>query len=734
MKAILAIVSILFVARGAEPLPEDRGSAGLWQSLKRLSTNARVLYVTAHPDDEDAALLTYLSRGLGAHVTMLILTHGEGGANVISGDFFEALGALRTLEMQKAAQHYGVEIRYTRAIDNGFSKNIAEALRQWKEADLLSDVLKITAEVQPQVIISRFNESPRDGHGHHQTAGRMARLAFRDSPGVQKLYTSNWREGEAVTLKIDTGQYDAMLGRSYAQIGREGYRMHLSQGMSARATPLGPVWSYLKLEGTRVGEAKAETSVFDRIPVRQEDESAPALLRAFDALHPEASAPQLAHAWQKMPARRIEIGLALAQSLSLVLEASYSGAPVVQPGFSGKLKVQLHERGSERIQNVSYGVKGPVEIALKQADGLYPLRVFSDARPNSHIQATASFEYRGAKVTIVQDLDEVVGPAISVNFDNSFGLVPLGRSDYEVGVTVKNLAASRQQGTLHVTGSSEQSFDLGKSGEEAHLRLRIALPKIAETTLDAQARVGSQTYASSFVAVAQPGFGAIYLSRPARQVLRVVDVKVVPGLRVGYVMGSGDEVPEGMRQLGIEVELLGESALAGGDLSQYSSIWLGIRAYAARSDVQKHNARLLEYVKNGGTLIVQYQTQEYDKNFAPYAYTQGRTAEETSEEDAPVAILAPGDRVFQYPNRIVAADFDNWIEQRGSKFFTTWGPEWTPMIETHDSGQAPQRGVWLSARYGKGTYVYCALAWYRQLPFAVPGAARLVANLASLGK
>ena len=105
-----------------------------------------------------------------------------------------------------------------------------------------------------------------------------------------------------------------------------------------------------------------------------------------------------------------------------------------------------------------------------------------------------------------------------------------------------------------------------------------------------------------------------------------------------------------------------------------------------------------------------------------------------SEEDAPLTILAPDDRLFQSPNRIVAADFSGWVEQRGSKFFTTWGPEWTPLIETHDQGQAPQRGIWLSARYGKGTYVYCALAWYRQLPFAVPGAARLVANLASLGK
>ncbi len=734
MRAILVILSLLAIARAAELLPEDRGATGLWQNLKRLNSNVRVLYVTAHPDDEDAALLTYLSRGLGANVTMLILTHGEGGANVISGDFFEALGALRTLEMQRAAQYYGVQVRYTRAIDNGFSKNMAEALRQWKEADLLADVLQITREVKPQIIISRFNESPRDGHGHHQTAGRMARLAFRDSPDVLKLYTSNWRDGDPVTLKLDTGQYDAMLGRSYAQIGREGYRMHRSQGMSARTTPLGSVWSYLKLEASRVGEATAETSISDRLPGGFDNENEAALLRAFDALHPEASAPQLAHAWKKLPLRRTEIGIALAQALALELDANYIGGQVLQPGTAGKLNVKLHERGPSGVQKVTYGISGPMELGLRAADGSFSTRVKPDAPANARLQVTATFEYQGATVTLLRELDQVVGPAISVKFDADFGLLPMGKADYEVGVSVKNLSEFRQQGVLRLKGAEQQVFDLGSSGEEARLRFRVRVPPTAELLLEVEASVGPQTYKSSFVAITQPGFGAIYLRHAASHLLRVVDVKVASGLRIGYLMGSGDVVPEAMRQLGIDVELLTESALADGDLSKYTSIWLGIRAYAARQDLQKYNARLLDYVKNGGNLIVQYQTQEYDKNFAPYAYSQGRGSEEVSEEDARVTILAPDDRVFHSPNRIVPADFSGWVEQRGSKFFTTWAPEWTPLIETHDQGQAPQRGIWLSAPYGKGTYVYCALAWYRQLPFAVPGAARLVANLASLGK
>jgi hypothetical protein len=280
------------------------------------------------------------------------------------------------------------------------------------------------------------------------------------------------------------------------------------------------------------------------------------------------------------------------------------------------------------------------------------------------------------------------------------------------------------------------SFDLAKEKEEARVQLRLRLPErlaSQDYPITAVAKIGDLEYSASFQPITQPGFRVLYWSQPSIHALRAVDVKIAAGLKVAYIMGSGDEMPEGLRQLGIPVDLLNESNLATGDLSQYSTILVGIRAYAAREDLKRHNARLLEYVNKGGALIVQYQTQEYDKNFGPFPYTQGRGAEETSEEDAPVTILATNDVVFESPNHITKADFEGWVEQRGSKFFATWAPEWQPMIETHDQGQPPQSGVWMQARYGKGLYVYCSLAWYRQLPFAVPGAARIVANLVSLG-
>jgi hypothetical protein len=219
-------------------------------------------------------------------------------------------------------------------------------------------------------------------------------------------------------------------------------------------------------------------------------------------------------------------------------------------------------------------------------------------------------------------------------------------------------------------------------------------------------------------------------------VVRGVDVKIAPGLKVGYIMGVGDEVPAGIAQLGAQVQLLTAQDLAAAELNQFDAIMTGTRAYAVRDDLRTYNQRLLDYVKNGGNLIVLYNTPaEFDPNtFAPYPGQLPRNAEEVSEEDSPVQVLAPARPEFTTPNAISKADFEGWVEQRGSKFFSEWDKAYTPMIETHDQGQPPQRGGWLTASYGKGHYTYFAYAFHRQLPYGVPGAYRLLANLLSLGK
>jgi hypothetical protein len=213
-----------------------------------------------------------------------------------------------------------------------------------------------------------------------------------------------------------------------------------------------------------------------------------------------------------------------------------------------------------------------------------------------------------------------------------------------------------------------------------------------------------------------------------------VDVKVAPHLNVGYVMGTGDDVPGALEQLGLHPHLLSSEELLTGNLSQYDTIVLGIRAYSARPELAAANQRLLRYVHDGGTLVTQYMSTDFNGNYAPYPLQLGSSPEKVVDEGAAVTLLKPDDPLLSWPNRITSTDFHGWVEERGHSFMESWSPEYVPLLETHDPGQDPQRGGLLRAKYGKGTYIYVALALYRETAEGVPGAFRLLANLVSAGK
>ena len=661
MRVLSFLVLLLAIRLGAQPLSENLGASGMWQAWKRAQTTARVLYITAHPDDEDAATLTYLARGLGAEVTLLSITRGESGANVITGDFFEALGKLRELELEKAAQFYGVKVRHTTFTDFGYSKNVGETWRVWEQEKVLAEVRKICDEVRPQVIIARFHGSARDGHGQHTASGEIAKLLFA-APGnwkPSKLYTGNWADTDAWTIAPPVDQYDAVLGRTYAEIGMEGYRQHRSQGMDRMPNRTRP--RLYKLEGSRVGEAAKEESFFER-------------------LGREVQPP-------------LEVQVALRDvGQALRLDDPKAMLPAVERAQAVALRLRDHD----------------LEVKLGELRG--------------RAQGTWKPALRS----------ETPQAPISVSFATEVGVVPVGRARYQTAVVLRNLSKGPVSGQLRVTGQAGVAFRLEREGEE--LRVPFTVPvaaKVADYPFEAIAEIGGTKYSTEVRPITSTGLRTTYLRKPARHLLRVVDVKVASDLKVGYVMGTGDEVPEAIRQLGVPVDLLSAEDLASGDLSRFTTIMLGIRAYAAREDVKKHNQRLLDFVKKGGTLIVQYNTPEFDHNYGPYPYTMTARTEEVSEENSPIRILKPEHPMFRSPNAITPADFEGWTEQRGSKFWMTWSPEYTPLIETHDTGQAPQEGGWLEARSGQGLYIYCAYAWYRQLPAGVPGAYRLFANLLS---
>jgi LmbE family N-acetylglucosaminyl deacetylase len=868
--AILPIVVAVAVSlRAADPLPQDVGAAGTWQKLLKLRTIASVMHTTAHPDDEHGGLLAMLSRGEGARVALLTLNRGEAGDNAIGSELFDGLGLIRTEELLRADQYYGVDQQYfTTVIDYGFSKRLEEALVRWGRENVLRDVVRVIRMERPLVLIARFQGNERDGHGNHQTAGLITQDAYRvaGDPNVfpeqireglrawqpLKLYMGGVRANEDWTIRVDPAVYCPWLGDSYANFARIGLSFQRSQNGGRNDRQPGPAYAYYKRLSSQVNAAEKETSFFDGsdtsitglfaalkhpapegsgVALDTIKREVDAAVGAFSVQDPSAVVPALARGLnatrnaaetyaridadasyllrlkeqQFVDAINTALGIdftAIAQPAGTAeptgpgaaFAAPITTGPVV-PGQSFDISVRLTNHGSvdvgftgltgpfgggasppttlERDQTVSFRKTAvvPASAPLSRPYFTRPsiavnhyavsdehARYYPWSPPAFIVQATYTVNNvpvsvrttvmrREAQLPYGYVMRELaVVPAIAVSVTPRQAIVPLSNLNKRVRVEVEltNNASGGGKGNLMLKLPSGWAsdpaaipFSFSRPGEKSRYQFTVTVPAVEKRdyAIEAVAQANGHEFNEGYDVVEHRDLETRYLYRDATSHVRGVDVKIPSGLRVGYVMGVGDDVPAGIAQLGVQVQMLGEQDLASGDLGQFNAIMTGTRAYAVRDDLKRYNQRLLEYVKKGGNLIVLYNTPaEFDPNaFAPYPARLPRDAEEVSEEDSPVEILVPGRLEFTSPNAISTSDFDGWVEQRGSKFFSEWDTAYTPMIETHDQGQPPQKGGWLTANYGKGHYTYFAYAFHRQLPYGVPGAYRLLANLLSLG-
>jgi LmbE family N-acetylglucosaminyl deacetylase len=457
-------------------------------------------------------------------------------------------------------------------------------------------------------------------------------------------------------------------------------------------------------------------------------------------------------AWRVQAATAVPSLLTMNQTARRTFSATVpEGAPLARPYF---------ERAS--IAEPRYTIRDATQSYRPAAEAVLTAR----ARylvAGVPVSVRAAVRRREAHLPYGEELREfMVVPAVAVNVSPRAAIVPIGTTNRVRQGSGAQEGGAREAGTVAVrvelANNAEQgsnglltlqlpagwsstppssSFAFARPGERGSYHFTVSVPALdaRDYRIEAVATVGDRQYREGYDVIEHRDLETRYLFHPSTIQVRGVDVKIAPSLKVGYVMGIGDEVPAGIAQLGAAVTMLAEQDLATGDLSQYDAIMTGTRAYAVREDLKTYNRRLLDYVKNGGNLIVLYNTQEFvPDRYAPYPGQLPARAEEVSEEDSPVEILAASHKAFNSPNGITKADFDGWVEQRGSKFFTEWDAAYTPMIATYDRGQAPQKGGWLTAKYGSGYYTYFAYAFHRQLPYGVPGAYRLLANLLSLAK
>jgi LmbE family N-acetylglucosaminyl deacetylase len=875
----LVFLAFPFFTSGAQvqELQENRGAAAAWRALLRLRSTATVLHTTAHPDDEDAALLTWLSRKAGVRTGLLTLNRGEGGANLIGPELYDALGVLRTEELLAAGRYYGVDQMFTRVADFGFSKRMDETLEHWGKETVLNDVVHAIRMYRPDVIVSRFHGTARDGHGNHQAAGLLSIEAFKAAADpnrfpehfkeglrpwqVKKFYLSLRESEPGATLKIDVGEYDPLLGRSYREIAADGYRLHRSQSVGQSRPAPGQSFSSVQLAESSIPKVENEQSLFDGIDttiagmsklagstnisseLTEINTRVEAAISKFNALKPWSVAPDLAAGTkatraliEKLKAAPIEaagkdhllfllnnkereFNDAMNKALSLVMEVLVDpekpaeGQPsffqsretfaVAIPGQKFSLTVSVTNRSPVKLERGDVGIartqdweavgKPPVgdlpvnnstlraqfEIkvpdnaeytrphwsrANELRDHVYQINKperLHDPFPPPELFGVFGYEVEGARFFITCPAQTVyidrpwgeqrrlltVAPAMNVGISPRVGVIPIASSQtsFDVSVSVSNNVKGNAAGKVRLklpggwsAAPAESNFSFTHEGEAGNFNFKVSVPQVApgvDYKVQAVAEFNGKEYAEGYQVIAHRDNEPRRLYRAASMDVRGIEAQVAPNLSVGYVMGVGDEVPKALEQIGVKVVMLGENDLAKGNLDGFDAIIVGIRATAVRDDLKAYSKRLLEYCERGGNLIYQYQTQEFDgAPYGPFPYKLGARAEEVSEEDAKVTVLDPANPVFNWPNKIAEADFQGWVEERGSKWMTTWDERYTPLLESHDRQQPPQRGGLMYARHGKGTFVYAAYAFYRQLPAGVQGGYRLFANIISLKK
>jgi len=886
-------------------LPVNTGATALWETLQKLHTRASLLMIVAHPDDEDGGMLTYESRGMGVRTGMLTLTRGEGGQNVMTSDFNDALGLIRTQELLKADEYFGVDQMWGSVADFGFSKTMDETLANWGYDRVLCDAVRAVRIYRPLVITSVFIGGVTDGHGHHQVAGRLAQEVFNAAgdasvcadqitkEGLQpwqplKVYervpsysisdkgiydyatgkyapakfynyiTKTWSsETPSTNVTIPEGTYSPLLGMSYLQFARIGLGQQLSQYGGSALPTAGEVDVAYHRYGSRVKTKDKEDGFFDGIDTslmgiasfEPEDTELRKKLTAIDADVTQAMAqysvtdtakiaPLLADGLQKtnelLDLKAKLHGRSVAQELE-VKQAQFNEAIVEALGLSVRAQVASAAMGTGAVSRVRENADTPlavtpgeklrVTVEINSSYGFsknimltwlgsslswegkigegcgdcwmtanqprvtsYERTVPLDAVPTQPYftrpgieqpyynitdadlrgQSTSSYpviarvalDLNGTPVmldevvqtthhvngygTVYQPL--VVVPAISVAIAPAAGVIPLSAKTIQLSVRVRGDAPDGGDGMVHLNlpagWSAEPAsapFHFTRRGEEATISFTVTPQHLTATsyTLSAVSESGGKTYTEGYTTLGYAGLTPTNMYRAATYTATGVDVHVAPNLRIAYLPGTGDDVPQYLTALGLNVHILTMDELASSNLSQYDEILLGVRAYNAYPTLAGVTAKLNAYANAGGVVVVQYNTAPFASTaahpIAPYPFAL-TFAENVVEEKAPVTLLLPGHPLLSWPNKITAADFDGWVEERGHSFLGSWDTHYEALTETHDDGQDPQRGGLLYARTGCGAYVYVAYALYRQLPEGVPGAYRIFANLLSLPK
>ena len=822
MRLYFLLVFLVPLLSSAQPSRQP-DAAQIQLKLKKLNFLGSVLYMAAHPDDENTNIIAYLSNERLASTAYLSLTRGDGGQNLIGPEMRELLGVIRTQELLAARRIDGGEQFFTRAIDFGFSKSAAEAFSVWGKEAVLSDAIKVIRRFKPDIIITRFPPDERAGHGHHTASAIVAGEAFNLASQsevfpeqvkefgtwqVKRLYTNTGRwwnrtvnENTPGVITMDVGGYNALLGKSYSEISALSSSQHKSQGWG-RPGERGYKAEFLE----HVKGAPASTNIFEgvdttwsRVPGAGKVQSLVSrVLAEFKPGNPAASVPLLfairneiqkleKNVWRDRKLRETED--LIVDCLGLFVEAT---ANVFQcaPGEPVKVKVEMVNRSGSDLQveglaapslqwdssfnttihsnrpalmNFTRTIDGNTEfsdpywLTLTHNTGLYSVKDTQRiGMPQNPPAVSFKVSIRVGEQNLLLErpliykwVDPVKGelwrpfeivPPVTVNLSEDVMVFGTQESK-RLTLLVRSSSDEKITGTVSLevprgwrAEPSSAAFELGTRGEEEAKTVTI-FPSSGEYNgvIKARATVNGKDYQNSLRIIA-------YDHIPMQTLLPRAEAKAVridlrkAGETIGYIGGAGDEIPAALRNMGYDVVEMINEQVTPGNLKRLDAVVLGVRALNTNDRARYFMPAVLEYVKEGGTVVVQYNTNarmQTDK-FSPYPLTVGR--DRVTDEAATVTILKPNHPVMNVPNKITAKDFDGWVQERGLYFPEQWDTNFEALLAMSDQGEESTSGSLLVASYGKGYYVYTGLSFFRQLPEGVPGAYKLFANLVSLGK
>lgn len=826
IKTLLIITLFAFANQSFGQAPKKLNAAEIKQALNKLEVLGSVLYVAAHPDDENTRLIGFMANERNLRTAYMAMTRGDGGQNLVGTEIREYLGIIRTQELLAARRRDGGEQFFTRTNDFGFSKDPDETFNTWDKDDALADVVWNVRRFRPDVMIARFDSARVPGgrmHGHHTASSLLALEAFdiANDPNVypeQLKYVEPWQpkglywntynfrgnnsgtfSGQNGYYELELGAYNELLGKSYDEISAISRSQHKSQGFGSTGNR-GELREYLKLWK---GEAPAN-DIFDDIDQTWNridgGQVVGSLLKnaneQFDLENPSAIVPILLQAraallkigdeyWKNVKMKELDLVIKSAMGLYLEVAArAYSAVPgedvaiyyeaTNRSDINAKIKSidipsirktiaidqslgnnkRLRQNDTIKIsQNIPYSQ--PYWLSEEASLGMYRVdnqELIGLAENKGAIQAYFNLEIEGQPYQYETDIIFKRNDRVKGEFYRPFVITPPVMADIKESVLVfpnnepKTVNVVVKSGRTNVKGAVRLNlpngwksnpayveYDLKDKNQEFSAVFSVLPPSSPEEAyIGVQATYNGKSYDRGLKLIE-------YDHIPVQTIFPKSNTKVVraeinrSNQYIGYIMGSGDAIPESLEQVGYTVTILDPDNITTESLDAFDAVIVGVRAYNTIERMSVVQPRLMEYVKAGGTVITQYNTSMRDQpDIGPYPFQISR--DRVTVEGAKVTILAPDHPIINGPNKITEKDFEGWVQERGLYFPNRWDDKYTPILSSNDPGETPKDGGLLVADYGEGHFIYSGYSWFRELPAGVPGAFRIFTNMISIGK